>query len=66
MYAITSYLHRKDKLLLRGMREDLENFVEELKELNPRFVDRRNFKIIDTEGYILKEWKRKWYRWIYG
>lgn len=59
MYTITGYLHRKDKLLLRGMREDLENFVEELKELNPRFVDRRDFKIIDTEGYILKEWKRK-------
>lgn len=59
MYTITGYLHRKDKLLLRGMREDLENFVEELKELNPRFVDRRDFKIIDIEGYILKEWKRK-------
>lgn len=59
MYAVTGYLHRKDKLLLRGMREDLENFVEKLKKLNPRFVDRRDFKIIDTEGYILKEWKRK-------
>ena len=32
MYAITGYLYKNDKCILRGMYEDLENFVEELKE----------------------------------
>lgn len=59
MYVVTGYLYKKDKLLLRGMWEDLENFVEELKELNPKFVDRRDFKILDPNGYILKIWKRR-------
>ena len=34
MYAITGYLYKNDKCILRGMREDLENFVEELKSTN--------------------------------
>ena len=55
MYAITGYLYKKDKLLLRGMKEDLENFVEELKELNPKYVDRKEFKIISPSGDIIKE-----------
>lgn len=59
MYVITGYLYKNDKLLLRGMWEDLENFVEELKLLNPRFVDRREFKVVFTDGTICKEWKRK-------
>lgn len=59
MYAITGYLYKKDKLLLRGMKEDLENFVEELKVLNPRFVDRKEFKIISPSGEIIKKWYRK-------
>lgn len=59
MYAITGYLYKGDKLLLRGMWEDLENFVEELKELNPKFVDRRDFKILTVDGCILKNWNRK-------
>lgn len=59
MYVVTGYLYKKDKLLLRGMWEDLENFVEELKELNPKFVDRRDFKIFDPSGYVLKIWKRR-------
>lgn len=59
MYVVTGYLYKKDKLLLRGMWEDLENFVEELKELNPKFVDRREFKILDQSGYVLKIWKRR-------
>ncbi|MBR6689721.1 MAG: hypothetical protein IKL65_00120 [Bacilli bacterium] len=59
MYVITGYLYKEDKLLLRGMLEDLENFVEELKELNKKYVDRRNFKIVSPSGELLKEWKRK-------
>ena len=59
MYTVTGYLYKNDKLLLRGMWEDLESFVEELKELNPKFVDRRNFKILSYDGYILKQWNRK-------
>jgi hypothetical protein len=59
MYAVTGYLYKNDKLLLRGMWEDLVDFVEELKESNPKFVNRKDFKILDSEGYILKEWFRK-------
>ena len=59
MYVVTGYLYKKDKLLLRGMWEELENFVEELKELNPNFVDRRTFIIITVDGYVLKKWDRK-------
>lgn len=59
MYAITGYLYKNNKLLLRGMKEDLENFVEELKELNPKHVDRKEFKIVDNEGYIIKQWNRR-------
>lgn len=59
MYAVTGYLYKDNKLLLRGMWEDLESFVEELKELNPKFVDRRDFKILSYDGCILKRWNRK-------
>lgn len=59
MYVVTGYLYKNDKLLLRGMWEDLENFVEELKELNPKYVDRREYKILNTDGEIMKVWKRK-------
>ena len=59
MYAITGYLYKNNKLLMRGMQEDLESFVEELKELNKKFVDRREFKIISPSGDILKQWFRK-------
>lgn len=59
MYTVTGYLYKDNKLLLCGMWEDLENFVEELKQLNPKFVDRRNFKILAVDGYILKQWNRK-------
>ena len=54
MYAITGYLYKNDKCILREMYEDLENFVEELKELNPRFVDRKDFKIVSRSRDILK------------
>lgn len=59
MYAITGYLYKNDKCILRGMQEDLENFVEELKELNPRFVDRKDFKITSPDGTIVKQWFRR-------
>ena len=38
--------------------EDLECFIEELKRLNPKTIDRRDFKIISGDE-IIKEWKRK-------
>ena len=59
MYAVTGYLYKNDKLLMRGMYEDLEKFVEELKELNKKFVDRREFKVISPSGDVLKQWFRK-------
>lgn len=59
MYCVTGFLYKNNKLLLRGMHEDLENFVEELKELNPKFVDRREFKIYFLDGTICKEWRRR-------
>ena len=59
MYAIAGYLYKNVKCILRGMWEDLENFVEELKELNPRFVDRKEFKIVSPSGDILKIWNRR-------
>ena len=59
MYAVTGYLYKNDKLLMRGMYEDLEKFVEELKELNKIFVDRREFKVISPSGDVLKQWFSK-------
>ena len=59
MYAVTGYLYKNDKLLMRGMYEDLEDFVEELKELNKKIVDRREFKVISPSGDVLKQWFRK-------
>lgn len=59
IFTVTGYLYKDGRLLLCGMCEDLESFVEELKELNPKFVDRRNFKILTVDGYILKKWNRK-------
>lgn len=59
MYVVTGYLYKKDKLFLRGMWEDLENFVEELKILNSKWIDRRDFKILDIDGYVLKRWYRR-------
>jgi len=59
MFTITGYLYKNDKLLLYGLWEDLVDFVEELKQLNLKFVDRKDFKILDSEGYIIKQWFRK-------
>lgn len=55
MYTITGFLYKNDKLILRGMMEDLENFVEELKELNPKFVDRKDFEILAPDGTLIKK-----------
>lgn len=59
MYAVTGYLYREDELLLKGMWEDLVDFVEELKELNPKTIDRKDFKVKDSEGFIIKEWRKR-------
>lgn len=59
MYAVTGFLYKNDKLLLRGMWEDLVDFVEELKELNPKWVDRKEFKVLSNNGEILKQWFRR-------
>lgn len=59
MYTATGYLYKNDKLLLKGLWEDLEDFVEELKKLNPNFVDRRTFTIIAVDGCVIKNWDRK-------
>lgn len=59
MYTITGYLYKNEKCLLRGMWEDLIDFVEELKELNPNYVDKREFKILSPSGDVLKQWFKK-------
>lgn len=59
MYTITGFLYKNDKLILRGMMDDLENFVEELKELNPKFVDRKDFEILAPDGTLIKKWFRR-------
>ena len=53
-------LLKNDKPLLRSKYwEDLENFVEELKDLNKNYVDRREFKKIKKSNEIMKQWNRK-------
>ena len=59
MYAVTGYLYKNGVLLLRGMKEDLENFVEELKDCNKNWIDRTEFEIKDNEGHTIKKWNRK-------
>lgn len=51
-------LYKNGKKLLVGCWEDLDYFVEELKRLNPKLVDRRDFKIM-SGNEIIKEWKKK-------
>ncbi len=38
--------------------EDLVDFIEELKRLNPKFVDRRNF-IVKSYDQVMYSWNRK-------
>lgn len=51
-------LYRNKKLIMVGFWEDLESFVEELKKLNPKTIDRREFEIKVGEE-VLKRWNRK-------
>lgn len=52
-------LTKNEKILLVAKYfEDLEEFVEELKKLNPKTIDRREFKVISGQE-IIKEWKRR-------
>lgn len=56
--AVSTVLCKNGKMLLAGYWEDLNYFVEELKRLNPRWVDRRDYKIM-SGNEIIKEWKKK-------
>ena len=52
-------LYKNEKLLcVAKYWEDLDRFVEELKRLNPKWVDRREFTIKCNEE-IFKAWKKK-------
>ena len=55
---VSTALYKNNKLLLVGCWEDLEYFVEELKRLNPKYIDRREFTI-KCEEEIIKRWNRK-------
>ncbi len=57
---LVSFALYKNKKILGGAKhfEDLEDFVEELKRLNPKWVDRREFTI-RTGNEIIKSWNRK-------
>lgn len=59
LFSPTGYLYKNNKLLLIGCWEDLVDFVEELKELNPKYINRKEFKVLDADNYLMKEWKRK-------
>lgn len=52
-------LYKNGKRLLHARYwEDLVSFVEELKELNKKFVDRREF-VVKSYDEILYSWNRK-------
>ena len=53
-------LYKNEKLLFVSKHwEDLEEFVEELKKLNKKTIDRREFTIRTSEKEIFKSWSRK-------
>lgn len=56
---ITGYLYLNDRMLLCGLYEDLEDFIEQLKSLNKEHIDRRKFKILGSDKTVLKRWFRK-------
>ena len=56
--VVSTALYKSDKLLLVGCWEDLDYFVEELKRLNPKWVDRREFTIKSGDE-IFKTWNKK-------
>lgn len=52
-------LYKNNKPILRGRYwEELVDFVEELKELNKKFVDRREF-VVKSYDEVLHSWKRR-------
>lgn len=52
-------LYKNNKPILRGRYwEDLVDFVEELKELNKKYVDRREF-VVKSNDEILYNWNRR-------
>lgn len=52
-------LYKSNKPILNGRYwEDLVEFVEELKELNKKFVDRRKF-VVKSYDEVLYTWNRK-------
>lgn len=52
-------LYRNKTPVLNGRYwEDLVDFVEELKKLNPKFIDRRVF-IVKSYDQIMYSWNRK-------
>jgi hypothetical protein len=47
-----------NKMIARGKHwEDIEDFINELKKLNPNTVDRKNYKIM-CNGEVIVDWKR--------
>ena len=52
-------LYKNNKPILRGRYwEDLVDFIEELKELNKKFVDRREF-VVKSNDEVLHSWRRR-------
>lgn len=52
-------LYKNNKAILRGKYwEDLVYFVEELKDLNKKFVDRREF-VVKSDNEILYNWIKR-------
>ena len=52
-------LYKNNKAFLRGKYwEDLVDFVEELKDLNKKFVDRREF-VVKSDNEILYNWIKR-------
>lgn len=53
-------LIKNNEILMTGKYwEDLEQFVEDVKKLNPHEIDRRQFKIkFMNSNEVFKEWKK--------
>lgn len=57
--GVSFALYKNGEILLTAKYwEDLEDFVEELKKLNPKWIDRREFTIRSGDE-IFKRWERK-------
>lgn len=52
-------LYKNGKILLLGQYwEDLVDFVDELKKLNKKYIDRREF-VVKSYNDVLYSWNRK-------